>query len=367
MVRLYSPMRITIAAAGLFAIGATSALAQGVFSSPDGKSTYKKADPTIVGSMTSADEANAKSRLPMLTDISQIPGFARRSEAYGTENHPFTTKGAYSTAASGAPVFMKPWRSTGKLFMRFGSSTFVCSASVIEKGILVTAAHCVHDFGQGPSGFADSVSFQPARHGGSLRFGTWTATDWIIPTAYLNGSDVCSPTAPGVVCQNDIAVVVLDTGPSPHNGKEIAQVVSRYSFYKKNQGYINFLGRKAAQITQLGYPVAFDQGLKMIRTDSLGYRASPNNVIIGSDQTGGSSGGPWLMNFGSNPSSTSSAPSFTSSNRVVATTSWGFTSSVFKVQGASRFNNNSAFPAPGATNIESLLNTACSLYPSKCF
>ena len=56
-------------------------------------------------------------------------------------------------------------------------------------------------------------------------------------------------------------------------------------------GYIRKL---AAEITQLGYPSQNYDGLKMIRTDSLGYQDAPNNVIIGSAQTGGSSGGPWL-------------------------------------------------------------------------
>ena len=218
-----------------------------------------------------------------------------------------------------------PFRATGKLWMEFGGSLFVCTASVIEKGLLVTAAHCIQNYGDGASGAATRVYFQPARHGSTapfnLRYGQWEATSWIVPTVYFNGTDTCTTT--GIVCENDIAVVVMSTGPSPHTGKEIAQVVGRYGLYVDNTGYTSFLGKTAAQITQLGYPVAFDSGLKMIRTDSLGYQANPKNVIIGSDQTGGSSGGPWLMNLGQDPSSTSSAPSFNLKNRVVATTSLG--------------------------------------------
>ena len=170
----------------------------------------------------------------------------------------------------------------------------------------------------------------------------------------------------GIVCENDIAVVVMNQGPSPYTTKEIGQVVGRYFYYQNNTGFTSFLGKTATQITQLGYPVAFDGGQKMIRTDSLGYQESPNNLIIGSDQTGGSSGGPWIVNFGISPSSTSSAPNDNHENRVVATTSWGFVSSVIKVQGASRFGHNTQYPAPGPSNIKSLLNSVCGAFPSKC-
>ena len=326
--------------------------------------------------------ALAKPRLPMLTDVSQIPRAQRSGVApqgYGTgeppfDPHPFTTKGAYSTNPTGLPVNLAPWRSTGKLWMQFGTppnaQTFVCTASVIEKGLLVTAAHCVQDFGLGLAGSADAVWFEPARHGSTLHFGQWQAVYWYVTTSYSDGTDVCDPTAPGIVCENDVAVVVLNTGPAPNTGKHIAQVVGRYQVYKNNQGYVSFFGLMSTQITQLGYPVAFDGGLKMIRTDSLGYQATPHNVIIGSDQTGGSSGGPWIMNFGNDPVSTNSVPSFNARNRVVGTTSWGYSgpSGVnVKVMGASRFGHNTAFPAPGLTNIDALISAACADYPANCF
>ena len=160
-----------LTAVGLSALlAATTASAQSTILGSDGKTVITIARSVGVQSLTDADIANAKSRLPMLTDLSQVPGLQSRiNQGYGTDNHPFTTKGAYSTAPGGAPVNQKPWRSTGKLFMQFGGSTFVCTASVIAKGILVTAAHCVQNYGLGAGGSADSVWFQPARHGGILK------------------------------------------------------------------------------------------------------------------------------------------------------------------------------------------------------
>ena len=364
-IRHNQKLPVYLATLGFSLLTATAASAQTETFGASGKTVMVSANPAAVKRYSDSDLANAKSKMPMLTDPSQVPGLSERiRQGYGSLNHPFTTKGAYSQLANGIPVITSPWKSTGKLIMTFPNGTFVCTASVVKKGILVTAAHCVHNYGQGASGWASSISFQPARHGSNTKFGTWDAITWYIPTVYYNGTDTC--TVSGVVCENDVAVIVMEKGPAPFSAKEIGQLVGRYGIYGNGAGFTSFLGKSAAQITQLGYPVAFDSGLKMIRTDSLGYMETPNNVILGSDQTGGSSGGPWILNFGRDPISTSSTPNYNVSNQVVATTSWGYVSSTLKVQGASYFANNNAFPAPGSTNIKTLLDDACAAYPSKC-
>jgi hypothetical protein len=102
----------------------------------------------------------------------------------------------------------------------------------------------------------------------------------------------------------------------------------------------------------------------MIRTDSLGYQDAPNNVIIGSAQTGGSSGGPWLQNFGMKTSYSGTQPLNDDDNQVVATTSWGFTNDVFMIQGASRFGKNTTYATK--SNVQSLSDTACGANPGFC-
>lgn len=272
------------------------------------------------------------------------------------QSHPFTTKNASADGEAG-PVDKFPWRAAGKMFMKFGPSTFVCTASVIGKGILVTAAHCVHNFGGKEAGFADSIRFEPARHGNGASarpFGEWTAKEWWIPKVYFDGTDICSNNAPGVVCENDIAIIVLEK----NGGNQfIADLTGKFGFQLDDWGYGSFFGNKAAQITQLGYPSENYDGIKMIRTDSLGYQDAPNNVIIGSAQTGGSSGGPWLQNFGMTTSYTGTQPLNDTDNQVVATTSWGFTSDVFMLQGASRFARNTTYTVK--SNIQSLFDSAC--------
>ena len=321
--------------------------------------------------LTEEDRASAKPRMPMLEahqlpeevrEMLQIDSSGVSTQAYGSAGHPFTTQRATTRTAKFWTIKQQPFAATGKLWMRTGGSWFVCTASVIDKGVLVTAAHCVWDFGGSP---VDIVQFEPARHKSITPYGIFTATDWAVPTVYELGTDVCDPAAIGVVCENDIAVVVLQKLA----GQYVAQAVTgTYAYKENNWGYVNFAdGKKYAQLTQLGYPVSLDSGNMMIRTDSVGYQASPNNVIIGSDQTGGSSGGPWLMNFGEPPErrGDNPRPFKAGNNKVVATTGWGFTSPLIKVQGGSRFGKNTNFTVQ--SNIATLHAWACSTYPGRCY
>jgi len=334
-----------------------------------GAGTNTAGGPSTADASISAQQS-ADAQMPdREVSIDQLPVEVRNTmgisefapQGSGTLGHPFTTKRA-SAVATNSPIDLGPWRATGKLFTRYGGSTFVCTASVIRKNLLVTAAHCVHRYGQGQQGWPDAVSFEPARYEGQRPFGTWSARQWWIPTVYFNGTDTCQANAPGVVCENDIAVVVMNKNSQ---GQTIGDVVGMYDFKDDMWGYVDFLGNTSTQITQLGYPSKNYAGDKMIRTDSLGYWASPSNVIIGSNQTGGSSGGPWLMNFGTATSSfTGTPPKDNESNQVVATTSWGYTNDAAKVQGASRFARNNAYP--NQSNIQSLVNSACNANPGAC-
>jgi hypothetical protein len=95
----------------------------------------------------------------------------------------------------------------------------------------------------------------------------------------------------------------------------------------------------------------------MQRTDSLGYvdPASSDNTVWGSRQTGGSSGGPNLVNLG--------IPGrfdgnwMIDFNIVVGVTSWGYTDTSIKIAGSSPFTSR---------NITVLVDEVCSAYPDAC-
>ena len=98
----------------------------------------------------------------------------------------------------------------------------------------------------------------------------------------------------------------------------------------------------------------------MERNDSNGFQSSSNsnNTIIGSLMCGGSSGGPWLVNLGIRPTLTgTTAGTAPGPGTVVGVTSWGFTSTGPKEQGASPFLSG---------NIVVLVNAACGAVPGAC-
>ena len=186
-----------------------------------------------------------------------------------------------------------------------------------------------------------------------------------------------------MVCNNDVAVVVLQ-----HRGGEHAATTLGGTYLYGWNGYgfappsPTFGNAELAAITQLGYPQAFDSGERMQRNDSFGKYISGTgsngkllkNIQLGSAMTGGSSGGPWLVNFGTTPGINSGEASLGQEpvrNRVVATTSWGYIEVGVGVQGASFFGQNVEFPLGqyggyGAGNIGALVEAACTAHAAYC-
>lgn len=261
---------------------------------------------------------------------------------YGTSNHPFTTVRADLYNLTTTAKY--PYRAAGKLFFQIGASTYVCSGSLIKPGIVVTAAHCVANYGQ--KQFYTGWQFTPAYANGSAPYGVWAAKKVYVLTSYYNGTDGCYQY--GVICPDDVAVIVLNGTPGNNTG---------WFGYWYGGGWS---GSGLFQITQLGYPVGLDNGAYMERNDSYGYTNATysNNTIIGSNMNGGSSGGPWIENFGLPSALTGETNgSFPNQNVVVGVTSWGYTSTAPKEEGAAPFTNG---------NIGTLVSTACSVYPLKC-
>jgi V8-like Glu-specific endopeptidase len=298
--------------------------------------------------------------------------------AYGASTAPYTTArvavsvlGNSSTAAN-TPVTSYPNRATGKLYFKEGTQTFVCTASLIKKGVLITAAHCVFNYGKKTAGWYTNFTWCPANtsSAGGV-YGCYTGISPRILSTYYNGNDVCTQT--GVVCNDDMATILV----SPKNRIYAGSVVGWYYYGWNGYSYraSSFLGNvTTVQVTQLGYPVAFDSGYQMERTDAVGwYFASGNlkNTQIGSAQTGGSSGGPWLANFGTVPSVSSSASlgSYTTQT-IIGVTSYGSTTVGFNRQGASYFGQNSQYSGTygvyGAGNIGLLVRDTCVGNPAYC-
>jgi V8-like Glu-specific endopeptidase len=265
---------------------------------------------------------------------------------FGTNNHPFTTvrAGLYSLTTT----THYPYRAAGKLFFLINGATYLCSASLIKPGIVVTAAHCVANYGQ--SQFYSGWQFVPAYRDGNAPYGTWTVQQAWIKTAYYNGTDGCA--VYGVVCPDDVAVLILNT----QNNAYVGNTTGWFGYWYGG----GFTSNGLAQVTQLGFPVGLNNGNYMERNDSYGYisASNSNNTVIGSNMNGGSSGGPWVENFGLPATLTGeTSGGFSPANVVIGVTSWGYTSTSPKEQGASPFTIN---------NIQSLVTSACASVPGAC-
>lgn len=270
-------------------------------------------------------------------------------DEYGTGHQPFSTARAdLQTLATNTQY---PYRASGQLTFQKPNDTrtWYCSASMIKRGLVVTAAHCVADYGQ--STFYHNFHFYPGRRSGVAPYGNWTVYQMWIKTSYYNGTDGCA--VYGVVCPNDVAVLILNT----QNGAYVGTQTGWYGYGYNGFGFYNGV----THITQIGYPLCLDNGTRMERNDSQGFVSASNssNTIIGSLMCGGSSGGPWLNNFGIRPTLTGTGNGSASNpNTVVGVTSWGYEiNHAIKQQGASPFRS---------TNIVSLVTLACNSRPAAC-
>jgi hypothetical protein len=372
---------------------------------PKGKS--KSRLPTVPASVIQRAASSPATALPGAPGIAPTSSDGERvyrhsaasgiePNAYGTIRIPYTTKrvavrvvGPGGTAAQ-MPVTSAPFRITGDIEVTFNGEAFDCTGALIRKGILLTAAHCIHEYGQGNAGYADAIRWIPGEYSAAAGgpYGVWTGRFWVVPGPYRLGTDTCAVDGNGVVCNNDVALVVLNrrtiNGVLTWPGRILG-----YYAYAVN-GYSSvvspLLGNKrVVQTAQLGYPSAFDNSVQMQRTDSIGIHTTQSGanttngktlrtLVIGSAQTGGSSGGPWLANFGVTPViDPNEANHGAQPNQVViGVTSFG-TDGGPNDAGSSYFGQNAEFPNAnygpwGAGNIGFLLNFVCSqaAYSAAC-
>lgn len=235
-----------------------------------------------------------------------------------------------------------PYRTVGKLFFTIpNSGDYVCSASVLRQRIIVTAGHCVHSGSNGNNGFYTNWRFIPAYRDGVAPLQTW---DWsyvtVSPSWATGGGTVPNAADYGMIEMRD---------------KVINNVSTRIGLVTGYLGY-QTLSLTPNHTHMLGYPCNFDSCQKMHQvTAQNGRSVSPNNVEYGSDMRGGSSGGPWIQNFGVAAVGQTGGLN-AGMNRIVGITSYGYVSTDPKVQGSSNPNNQ----------FTDILNLICAHQAGNC-
>jgi hypothetical protein len=309
---------------------------------------------------------------------------SKSSRAFGSFGIPYTTVRVQAspgaTGASAATLLSSsfPYRTIGKLTFSTPGGTSWCSASLIMRSVIVTAAHCAARFGSNT--FYSNWTFRPGHWGAAgataaqiAPYGTWTMDTGRIATAWLNGTD----TGSGAARNNDIAVFIVRKNST---GKFIGDRLggwmtygwNNYSFVQSAKtGNLN-----TAAVSTLGYPALMDSGAIMQRTDGPTYTTTVSGALQlwqGSNLTGGASGGPWVVNFGYlQPVLSGGAVVGTSAvpRAVIGVTSWGSADpNAPKDNYSSQFAQNAQFPNAsyggyGAGNIGALLNDLCTSKPA---
>jgi V8-like Glu-specific endopeptidase len=174
-----------------------------------------------------------------------------------------------------------PYKAVGKLFFNQGGGSWVCSASAIGNAGVWTAGHCVSD---GAGNWSSNVVFVPAYYDGSGSLGQWQQYNLWVFTAWHTSGD----------WSRDSGGVVVHDISAGGNTYRLGNVT----------GYLGFAWnwpRNSQHWHVIGYPAAspFNGQRQMVCTasDAIADFGSPATIGIGCDQTGGSSGGPWIRNF----------------------------------------------------------------------
>lgn len=314
-----------------------------------------------------------------------VPGFVPGSlpaakqglspKAFGDFGLPYTSTrvalgGSNQTSAVGGSYLSStyPYRTIGKLTFSAG----YCSATLIRKSVIVTAAHCIQSFGSGSNIYSNFV-FRPGHYGptgASLAqtqpYGSWSWKALVRPATWASGTDIGS----GSARDNDLAVIVLAKNS---RNQFIGDLVGNLGYGWNNYSFTSSPktgNLRVAAISTLGYPALMDGGKIQQRADGPSYLTTvggAGQIWQGNNFTGGSSGGPWVVNFVSaNPVLSGGAVIGTAPNTaVVGVTSWGSADpNAIKDNYSSQFRQNQRYPNAsygiyGAGNIGSLLRTLC--------
>jgi V8-like Glu-specific endopeptidase len=269
------------------------------------------------------------------------------------------TKGLYYTSTRLIPLAADqeyPYKTVGKLFFMTPAGASSCSASVIAKRVVLTAGHCVSP-GNGGA-FYNMFLFVPAFRDGAAPFGTWSPSYVATTTDWFNGNGSVPNPA-------DYAMFAIQ------DRAQIGQPPQRIGDVLGNLGYLaasNGSGTAPNDIVNLGYPCNLDGndttpppgGIGKMHQVNAGKSASGGNNTsqYGSDMGQGSSGGPWVHNFGI---SATGQPQ-PATNQVVGVNSYAF------IAPAGCVPTNAL--AEGSSNFDlrfvALFNGVCGQAPGNC-
>jgi V8-like Glu-specific endopeptidase len=233
-----------------------------------------------------------------------------------------------------------PWLAIGKLFYTGADGRdYTCSASTLNRRVVVTAGHCVYDGAL--RRFHGNFLFVPGFDNGASPFGGFTWRFATTTGSWAAGGGRVPNAA-------DFAMLVV-------NDKVVGGRLRRIG---ELTGWLGWrtLALVRNHVSFFGYPLNLDRAAIMQRTDAEVFRTvAPNAAEIGSDQTGGSSGGPWIQDFG--VAAAGQPARALNGNVIVGIQSYGY-----RDPGRARVSGSSI---PNAEFV-AIFNLACNQGPGNC-
>jgi V8-like Glu-specific endopeptidase len=180
-------------------------------------------------------------------------------------------------------------KSTGKVFFTLGGVDYVCSGSAVQSGhqnLVLSAGHCVHDGNGGP--FATNWIFYPGwNNGPNTMLGAWSATRLYTTATWANQPD-------GFDDDAGFAVVTGASGsPSLESvlaGQGAATPTIRFDGAASTTDNYSAFGYPASKKYR-GNLLTYCSGTVRVGIDGA------DTMALACNMTGGSSGGPWLVNY----------------------------------------------------------------------
>ena len=250
-------------------------------------------------------------------------------QSFSPINATFTTSRVFPPDATTT----YPYSTVGALFWTdpADNSNWFCSASVLRPRVIATAGHCVASPATSTRAahFHTNFMFIPGWRNGTAPFGTFTWR-WATTTAtwfYSNGS---------VPNAQDVGLIVMND----RNGYKLGQYTGYLGYWTNQLAFNN--------VTMLGFPCNLD-GCELLEANyAQTFEYGGNNTyIFGSNFGGGSSGGPYIRDFGRAPSGSLATEG---GNWLVAVNSYGPVNLGYLYSGASNLNGE----------FLTLLSNACS-------
>lgn len=171
-----------------------------------------------------------------------------------------------------------PWITIGKLLLTSpDGANRSCSAAVISgNSIIVTAAHCCFDRGEGA--FIRGATFLPAMRNGTAPFGMFGATSARVLNAWITGGGRA----------NDVCLLRLNPNSSGQTVSSLVGFLGRSSNHDAVQHHFAF-----------GYPGNLEAARFKYECSAESYaNCGDGNVLaMGCNMTRGASGGPWIRVF----------------------------------------------------------------------